>query len=188
MGPHFFKCGKECVVFCVKSTTALLQWGRTFSSAESACRPLQLRIISSASMGPHFFKCGKTNRKASLLAVIGASMGPHFFKCGKFQFSHNCQWEYGSASMGPHFFKCGKQSLLAAKRANRFGFNGAALFQVRKTIFTRSQTRKPVWLQWGRTFSSAEKSSLGFQAQDIRIKLQWGRTFSSAEKVNARMA
>ena len=60
-------------------------------------------------------------------------------------------------------------------------FNGAALFQVRKTSSISDSRARNHALQWGRTFSSAEKT--------IRVKiiedapfLQWGRTFSSAEK------
>ena len=83
MGPHFFKCGKRPAAACTAAKKALLQWGRTFSSAESAGA------------------CGCD------LAEAGASMGPHFFKCGKWQ-----------------------PSSPAAKI--RCGFNGAALFQVRK--------------------------------------------------------
>ena len=57
--------------------------------------------------------------------------------------------------MGPHFFKCGYvpplPELLAA-----------------------------AWLQWGRTFSSAD-ISLRFTSQGKGWGLQWGRTFSSAD-------
>ena len=34
--------------------------------------------------------------------------------------------------MGPHFFKCGNRKIMQIKNTNFFGFNGAALFQVRK--------------------------------------------------------
>ena len=34
--------------------------------------------------------------------------------------------------MGPHFFKCGKLSTLPLSTLLLIGFNGAALFQVRK--------------------------------------------------------
>ena len=107
MGPHFFKCGKlrlrllaiasysrfnGAALFQVRKvgqsiirranpnglqwgrtfssaesedeTKALiakieLQWGRTFSSAESLISLLLGSRFDSASMGPHFFKCGK---------------------------------------------------------------------------------------------------------------------------------
>ena len=60
--------------------------------------------------------------------------------------------------MGPHSFKCGKnEKQYVAGRIGR-GFNGAALFQVRKVGNTYEW---PAWtfrLQWGRTLSSAERS------------------------------
>ena len=82
--------------------------------------------------------------------------------------------------MGPHFFKCGKEKLLQTPLRAIPCFNGAALFQVRKSpLFARS-IRKPQTLQWGRTFSSAEKSKLEGVQEGAEV-LQWGRTFSSAE-------
>ena len=99
--------------------------------------------------------------------------------------------------MGPHFFKCGKNA------GN--SFNGAALFQVRKEGLCRWRRPMASALQWGRTFSSAERSASISQSvyQGRRFNgaalfqvrkeacwtrlccrskwLQWGRTFSSAE-------
>ena len=106
--------------------------------------------------------------------------------------------------MGPHFFKCGKASPLAKPDKSRVGFNGAALFQVRKGFLISPidwgiarfngaalfQVRKGddeltvrgfyIKLQWGRTFSSAERK-LDSVSSVLASKLQWGRTFSSAE-------
>ena len=62
-----------------------------------------------------------------------ASMGPHFFKCGKNKMMTNNISDWIAASMGPHFFKCGKI---------RSG---------------SSCEPRPQRLQWGRTFSSAER-------------------------------
>ena len=138
----------------------MLQWGRTFSSAESS--------TSAGDPQPH-----------------------------------------DRASMGPHFFKCGKHSPASHSKRHNLGFNGAALFQVRKGRST-SQKLQDYWeLQWGRTFSSAERRAMAsagetffarfngaalFQVRkdqmaDCRVdrrrgRLQWGRTFSSAESLN----
>ena len=38
------------------------------------------------------------------------------------------------ASMGPHSFKCGKVHVCVRARKSMIGFNGAALFQVRKAL------------------------------------------------------
>ena len=58
MGPHFFKCGKV-INNPYNNAAFLLQWGRTFSSAESIDIYTQSVIKWFSSMGPHFFKCGK---------------------------------------------------------------------------------------------------------------------------------
>ena len=120
------------------------------------------QLEAAASMGPHFFKCGKkwTKRRRLLAAISfngaalfqvrkgsqswegaegedGASMGPHFFKCGK-QCSFCWRFIGGYASMGPHFFKCGKPA------------------------FLRGLPLMDAALQWGRTFSSAERNNKHF--------------------------
>ena len=231
-----------------------LQWGRTFSSAESSVTTRQTPADSWASMGPHFFKCGKrclqghatfsasgfngaalfqvrkaANTTPRLIMGTDASMGPHFFKCGKlfqqdradmrvhsfngaalFQVRKESDRQFWrirnqTASMGPHFFKCGKLYQRRENQTIRNCFNGAALFQVRKGRLPRQaekaltsrfngaalfQVRKafsygddsivPRWLQWGRTFSSAERRENKGE-QSATPSLQWGRTFSSAE-------
>ena len=161
MGPHFFKCGKianrQPTSYCQPSFNGAalfqvrkfrswqrgskmfavgLQWGRTFSSAESHMIAKQENInLQSASMGPHFFKCGKCSvvkeaarllgcrfngaalfqvRKASRLeAPISSSNsgfnGAALFQVRKVLARLSALCGAGSASMGPHFFKCGKQ-------------------------------------------------------------------------------
>ena len=118
MGPHFFKCGKNC---------ARIQHGLT----------------DGASMGPHFFKCGKVGGWQINRLAVGASMGPHFFKCGKRLAVGKSIGVGGWASMGPHFFKCGKSPRAAANAHRNKSFNGAALFQVRKK-FSRSRDVAPL--------------------------------------------
>ena len=58
MGPHFFKCGNAASFQPLIPLIAELQWGRTFSSAETLAEFNKLRHEIEASMGPHFFKCG----------------------------------------------------------------------------------------------------------------------------------
>ena len=60
--------------------------------------------------------------------------------------------------MGPHFFKCGKSVVLDISTGSSRGFNGAALFQVRKGVSHPNQLNTHQGLQWGRTFSSAESA------------------------------
>ena len=157
MGPHFFKCGNSAVfelfgrkrrsfngaaLFQVRKylvddiTPApepwLLQWGRTFSSAE-ICGLIRRAICHlSCFNGAALFQVRKLpSRSPHQVAVTRASMGPHFFKCG-----NSPVWVYQdpprAASMGPHFFKCGNPA--------------PSLHRYHRTLS----------LQWGRTFSSAE--------------------------------
>ena len=133
----------------------MLQWGRTFSSAETKNSSPNPIATEQASMGPHFFKCGNLNKRPLLAPPAEASMGPHFFKCGNMRNA----WRRAlcfSASMGPHFFKCGNIAPMRRLPLSITGFNGAALFQVRKREFYRQRAIAKKVLQWGRTFSSAE--------------------------------
>ena len=168
MGPHFFKCGKHrcngrcdtpgrsfngAALFQVRKGTADwisvscssgLQWGRTFSSAERSVSPDIFETIERLQWGRTF---SSAERQAN---AIGRS-------------------DSSAASMGPHFFKCGKQSRRSRPRNDESGFNGAALFQVRKAINlagTKSTTGR---LQWGRTFSSAERQTDEFTANGGRV-------------------
>ena len=109
-----------------------------------------------------------------------ASMGPHFFKCGKTTKGSESGNSF-RASMGPHFFKCGKLVSSGGVYIGRVCFNGAALFQVRKGEQASKRASWQASLQWGRTFSSAERWDDGDWKRDF-ILLQWGRTFSSAER------
>ena len=92
-------------------------------------------------MGTHFFSFNGAAlfqvRKVIQLAGFpfgnaSASMGPHFFKCGK-RVGAQSHHPPAVASMGPHFFKCGK-----IKKESQQALVQSAL-------------------QWGRTFSSAER-------------------------------
>ena len=85
------------------------------------------------------------------------------------------------ASMGPHSFKCGKRLMILARLLNCRGFNGAALFQVRKVLARKIFLSAKV---------SASMGPHSFKCGKLRIRpracarfpsLQWGRTLSSAE-------
>ena len=83
MGPHFFKCGKGKYEVTAEFAEVKLQWGRTFSSAESKpAKPSQL-------------------------------------------WRNLLQW-------GRTFSSAERNKIHLFRQARRLGFNGAALFQVRK--------------------------------------------------------
>ena len=71
-----------------------------------------------------------------------------------------------------------RKSALNGARDGRSGFNGAAVFQPRK--FVQPTNRLLVTqLQWGRGLSTAE--IFPSSGRDQRVWLQWGRGFSTAE-------
>ena len=132
MGPHFFKCGKAscadrlthsepsfngAALFQVRKAALLrgdwwhsekLQWGRTFSSAESKTAAITMKDMDLLQWGRTFSSAESREARRHLPGVSSASMGPHFFKCGKLSFGTATQSKERCASMGPHFFKCGK--------------------------------------------------------------------------------
>ena len=180
MGPHFFKCGKTFEPNLDSEGANTLQWGRTFSSAEShpladtipaamvlqwgrtfssaeSCLKSQLSMLSHLRFnGAALFQVRKAHLRLGCECRIDASMGPHFFKCGKKRQELNYA-KRKEASMGPHFFKCGKYCLFVMGPHGPECFNGAALFQVRKAGSPFESFQNDNWLQWGRTFSSAER-------------------------------
>ena len=130
-------------------------------------------------------------------------MGPHFFKCGNILSRHRTAGD-ATASMGPHFFKCGNSPRVAPLTRAYSGFNGAALFQVRKpttadcagesvlcfngaALFQVRKPQQPVTSMIPPpSFNGAALFQVRKQFQLVCllaqvIRLQWGRTFSSAE-------
>ena len=84
--------------------------------------------------------------------------------------------------MGPHFFKCGKGWKCTSRALTKIRFNGAALFQVRK-----GQSSKRASWQSSKRFNGAalfqvRKATALKQIAVEQEELQWGRTFSSAER------
>ena len=87
-------------------------------------------------------------------------MGPHFFKCGKSLTRRAESSKVEELQWGRTFSSAERirQVVVAGDRA--LGFNGAALFQVRKETPNKGDVVAYTGLQWGRTFSSAESHSL----------------------------
>ena len=206
MGPHSFKCGKEKKKLNGHVHIITLQWGRTLSSAES--HPLRTppenllsrfngaalfqvrKGISSRRFSRQFLKLqwGRTlssaerrNGASATRRRNKASMGPHSFKCGKKKRRvGNSAKEQGFN--GAALFQVRKAGLACPFISPLARFNGAALFQVRKAESRRCGRMEYVELQWGRTLSSAERSGDIVVASGLG-KLQWGRTLSSAERL-----
>ena len=84
MGPHFFKCGKSLARNQRREERFMLQWGRTFSSAERKPNE-EMRANRTAGLqwGRTFSSAESAAAEAAKPTIVAASMGPHFFKCGK---------------------------------------------------------------------------------------------------------
>ena len=110
----------------------VLQWGRTFSSAE-------VEFVGWQSAGPRLLQWGRTFSSAEVNDTYTSFQRDRTLQWGRtFSSAEVLPGQLigapsVSASMGPHFFKCG--SVPRPRRAVKFilGFNGAALFQVRKS-------------------------------------------------------
>ena len=107
-------------------------------------------------MGPHFFKCGKLRERRPRNPNLKQLQWGRTFSSAERRCGERNSDSSSGASMGPHFFKCGKQRRGKIQSASGTGFNGAALFQVRKGSIETAPLKPLHWLQWGRTFSSAE--------------------------------
>ena len=229
MGPHFFKCGKGSNTTLVPAWTPcfngaalfqvrkgrpifslliignLLQWGRTFSSAESGSRRDVGAGWRRASMGPHFFKCGKPN-----ITVRGGVHPARFNGAALFQVRKDPEKPPTKLQIpsfnGAALFQVRKGKPAETRRRTSRSFNGAALFQVRKvgnlllwfSIWLLA-SMGPHFFKCGKvrvdeeTLARLRKASMGphfFKCGKSVVMigtakddfmLQWGRTFSSAE-------
>ena len=157
-----------------------LQWGRTLSSAEVISNNTGKITCGSASMGPHSFKCGSPANFFRLFSLTCLLQWGRTLSSAEVDYVGRRKENFRKASMGPHSFKCGSFPSICVIWPFTSGFNGAALFQVRKFPPKPKNPIKRHWLQWGRTLSSAEVSSVPSGAL-FHVGLQWGRTLSSAE-------
>ena len=133
MGPHSFKCGSAAENRRPSARPPRLQWGRTLSSAEVQAERQRMRPQQSKLQWGRTLSSAEVRPSASADAIFfRASMGPHSFKCGSILITGGRSQD-GLASMGPHSFKCGSRPRWRLRRSGSSRFNGAALFQVRKS-------------------------------------------------------
>ncbi len=85
-------------------------------------------------MGPHSFKCGKSIEALTNKRRKHASMGPHSFKCGKLRDTQKYRETIKRLQWGRTLSSAESAVFIASNRFLCAGFNGAALFQVRKEL------------------------------------------------------
>ena len=208
MGPRFFNRGNMPALFDGDGNPIVLQWGRGFSTAEiTVCGSMPSSIpalqwgrgFSTAEMCGLFSCCGFRSRP---------SMGPRFFNRGNIT-EHGRRNAPIRPSMGPRFFNRGNSPRASSIPCGATTFNGAAVFQPRKSVTAPSKgSPRSIPLQWGRGFSTAEitrfldrhklaltpfNGAAVFQPRKYAsvplcvislLALQWGRGFSTAEMTN----
>ena len=83
--------------------------------------------------------------------------------------------------MGPHSFKCGSFHPALQPFRHQKGFNGAALFQVRKYHEYGNPSHPKRWASMGPHSFKCGSARLARYPPLRSPQLQWGRTLSSAE-------
>ena len=182
MGPHFFKCGKSSKNFAVTALPMRFNGAALFQVRKEPLGLKGFKAPSGGFNGAALFQVRKAQVVVSpaLLFFQRLQWGRTFSSAESSDgFDDYPRAQY--ASMGPHFFKCGKVCEISSAMFARDSFNGAALFQVRKGDCQLICVTATTELQWGRTFSSAERLRNYHAELVYRDELQWGRTFSSAE-------
>ena len=206
MGPHFFKCGKYGTLKALEERTYGLQWGRTFSSAESGRFNRQISSSSFCFNGAALFQVRKEKLSTSQQTLSALLQWGRTFSSAESRNKDDNHFVASLASMGPHFFKCGKCGHCLAPLERLLRFNGAALFQVRKVLplgeynpTGLKASMGPHFFKCGKWQFKSEYHASGpcfngaalFQVRKVTTiclsgrrspaLLQWGRTFSSAE-------
>ena len=158
MGPHFFKCGKCPRPQPLHPRPRRLQWGRTFSSAESrqsaVRQPLREKALQ---WGRTFSSAESPFSESNDISILSRFNGAALFQVRKV-FQADLPFSAQSLLQWGRTFSSAESSKLA-----------------------NSPTRQNAKLQWGRTFSSAESEYWESHFRRTIPRLQWGRTFSSAE-------
>ena len=159
--------------------------------------------------GAAVFQPRKWRRPGARGSQAVASMGPRSFNRGNDRTSLRGIAGY-AASMGPRSFNRGNRTR-TGPGDGKCGFNGAAVFQPRKSHWQRPVIAMVTMLQWGRGLSTAEmclgaasgmrwscfngaavfqprKSSTCSYDRAAHASLQWGRGLSTAEIDRAESA
>ena len=155
MGPHFFKCGNLLSRLLKKDLKQRFN-GAALFQVRKYLRERCSQYDRNRFNGAALFQVRKLKRTRRIRRGQSGFNGAALFQVRKFdcviiqtKSLEKLQWgrtfssaeiselgealdESSDASMGPHFFKCGNLNNLKKRASQHEGFNGAALFQVRK--------------------------------------------------------
>ena len=164
----------------------MLQWGRTFSSAESPFAKGKSALYETLlQWGRTFSSAERPAAQAGHERNLGRFNGAALFQVRKGEVWQAHAVSQKASFNGAALFQVRKEPTIFHSPGRRGRFNGAALFQVRKVPPSGLPRRFSKRLQWGRTFSSAESEEWR-QCSPTGLGLQWGRTFSSAERITSQ--
>ena len=132
MGPHFFKCGNLMRPGSWKTTFCRFNGAALFQVRKPQNYPLPWTASTQCFNGAALFQVRKQRVPPDVISNRLRLQWGRTFSSAETLISMPEIMMRPSASMGPHFFKCGNQSERAQRVFKPTGFNGAALFQVRK--------------------------------------------------------
>ena len=107
--------------------------GPRFFNRGNVWRRSRERGPSRPSMGPRFFNRGNSGAVLVMAFIPEPSMGPRFFNRGNYVLEFSVV-PVGHPSMGPRFFNRGNCRDEQPESVRATAFNGAAVFQPRKSL------------------------------------------------------
>ena len=181
MGPHFFKCGKKKYLRVCGVDIQPSMGPHFFKCGKLRGYPNEMKEKTSFN-GAALFQVRKAMRPWFRRAICAGFNGAALFQVRKEAIKARLAVQQSVASMGPHFFKCGKKIMRRRGKTTRISFNGAALFQVRKVGVVETISTRKHKASMGPHFFKCGKAAHSPIHLETRVTLQWGRTFSSAER------
>ena len=157
MGPSSFNDGDMLRNLPLQNVGNASMGPSSFNDGDAASM-LVAHAKFEASMGPSSFNDGDGHIPSTLSTIDAkASMGPSSFNDGDDSTANNRQ-DYSPASMGPSSFNDGDRLVASLQQSRPGRFNGAVVFQRRRSVFSASTRISVNPLQWGRRLSTTEIS------------------------------
>ena len=146
-----------------------LQWGRGFSAAESTYTFFHFSMSKNASMGPRLFSRGELSMYRLPANIIYCFNGAAAFQPRRGRAVPRLPYDV-VASMGPRLFSRGEPAPNKAPPIPPPASMGPRLFSRGESVTTTRRASRPVWLQWGRGFSAAERYAAICLVEASRIR------------------
>ena len=194
-GRAFFSCFNGAALFQVRKLAlalprravgGVLQWGRTFSSAETTPASLISRETCSSFNGAALFQVRKRIVLYFCRIRISSFNGAALFQVRKPRPLNRKVSPMNGLQWGRTFSSAETTGVVPSSLTAAMCFNGAALFQVRKHTVRLDGCQGKKSFNGAALFQVRKRRKEYFRQKAI-AKLQWGRTFSSAETETERL-